>query len=113
MTDLTPEQLEVQSWARDFARRHIAPRALALDKDPESPLRDELLREAARAGILGASLPEFLGGAGHDPLTGALATEEYGVEKLLRDAKLTQIYEGTNQINRFEIMEAVSAERGT
>ncbi|MFN8546211.1 MAG: acyl-CoA dehydrogenase family protein [Candidatus Binatia bacterium] len=77
MTDLTPEQEEVRSWARDFARRHIAPRALALDKNPESPLRDELLREAARAGILGASLPEFLGGAGHDPLTGVLATEEF------------------------------------
>ncbi len=28
---------------------------------------------------------------------------EMGVEKLMRDAKLTQIYEGTNQINRLEI----------
>ncbi len=37
---------------------------------------------------------------------------EYGVEKLLRDAKLTQIYEGTNQINRFEIMEGLLEERG-
>jgi acyl-CoA dehydrogenase len=27
-------------------------------------------------------------------------TKEYTVEKLMRDAKLTQIYEGTNQINR-------------
>jgi alkylation response protein AidB-like acyl-CoA dehydrogenase len=27
-------------------------------------------------------------------------TKEYLVEKLMRDAKLTQIYEGTNQINR-------------
>lgn len=26
--------------------------------------------------------------------------QEYGVEKFYRDAKLTQIYEGTNQINR-------------
>jgi len=26
--------------------------------------------------------------------------KEYMVEKLMRDAKLTQIYEGTNQINR-------------
>lgn len=25
---------------------------------------------------------------------------EYGIEKFYRDAKLTQIYEGTNQINR-------------
>lgn len=28
------------------------------------------------------------------------AAEEYGVEKLYRDVKLTQIYEGTNQVNR-------------
>jgi alkylation response protein AidB-like acyl-CoA dehydrogenase len=27
-------------------------------------------------------------------------TKEYMVEKLMRDAKLTQIYEGTNQVNR-------------
>jgi len=27
-------------------------------------------------------------------------TKDYVVEKLMRDAKLTQIYEGTNQVNR-------------
>ncbi|MFH1537308.1 MAG: acyl-CoA dehydrogenase family protein [bacterium] len=31
------------------------------------------------------------------------AAVEYGVEKALRDAKLTQIYEGTNQINRLYV----------
>lgn len=30
---------------------------------------------------------------------------DYNVEKSLRDARLTQIYEGTNQINRFSIIE--------
>jgi alkylation response protein AidB-like acyl-CoA dehydrogenase len=30
---------------------------------------------------------------------------DWGVEKALRDARLTQIYEGTNQINRFAIIE--------
>jgi alkylation response protein AidB-like acyl-CoA dehydrogenase len=29
--------------------------------------------------------------------------EEYGIEKLYRDAKLTQLYEGTNQVNRLYI----------
>jgi alkylation response protein AidB-like acyl-CoA dehydrogenase len=48
---------------------------------------------------------QILGGYGY--------MQEYGVEKLLRDAKLTQIYEGTNQINRFEIMEAIAAERAS
>ena len=27
-------------------------------------------------------------------------TKDYAVEKYMRDAKLTQIYEGTNQVNR-------------
>ncbi|MBW2291257.1 MAG: acyl-CoA dehydrogenase family protein [Deltaproteobacteria bacterium] len=54
----------------------MAPRALELDKNPESPVRDELIREAAQAGLMGNNLPEFLGGQGHDPLTGALVTEE-------------------------------------
>ena len=35
---------------------------------------------------------QILGGAGY--------MQEYGVERMMRDAKLTQIYTGTNQINR-------------
>jgi acyl-CoA dehydrogenase len=77
---LSDEQREVQQWAREFAQREIAPRALLLDKDPESPEREVLLRAAARAGLLGSSLPDFLGGAGHDPVTGALVTEELAAE---------------------------------
>jgi alkylation response protein AidB-like acyl-CoA dehydrogenase len=76
MIELTTEQREIQEWAREFAARYVTPRALELDKNPESPLRDELLREAAKAGLFGNSLPEFLGGLGHDPLTGVLVTEE-------------------------------------
>ena len=33
------------------------------------------------------------------------------LEKLLRDAKLTQIYEGTNQLNRLEVFEGLVVER--
>lgn len=57
--------------------------------------------DAAVANALDAI--QILGGYGY--------MHEYGVEKLLRDAKLTQIYEGTGQINRFEIMESIEAER--
>ena len=32
---------------------------------------------------------------------------ETGVEKLLRDAKLIQIYEGTNEINRLTFTEGL------
>ena len=37
-------------------------------------------------------------------------TKEYPVEKLFRDAKLMQIYEGTNQIQRVVIARELLAE---
>jgi alkylation response protein AidB-like acyl-CoA dehydrogenase len=37
---------------------------------------------------------------------------EYGVEKMLRDAKITQIYEGTNQIQRAQIALELTREMG-
>jgi butyryl-CoA dehydrogenase len=38
---------------------------------------------------------------------------EYRVEKMLRDAKITQIYEGTNQIQRAQIAIELTKEMGT
>jgi len=38
---------------------------------------------------------QILGGYGY--------IEEYPVERMMRDAKITQIYEGTNQIQRIVI----------
>ncbi|MCC6224982.1 MAG: acyl-CoA dehydrogenase family protein [Microthrixaceae bacterium] len=73
---LSSAQCEAREWAKEFARRSIAPRALELDDNPDSPERDALLREAAAAGILGVSLPEVLGGSGMDQISGALVTEE-------------------------------------
>jgi alkylation response protein AidB-like acyl-CoA dehydrogenase len=36
--------------------------------------------------------------------------KEYPIEKYMRDAKITQIYEGTNQIQRDEIARALIKE---
>lgn len=76
MPELTPEQRELQAWAREFAERYVAPRALEIDAHPESPLRDELIREGAKAGILGSNLPELLGGTAKSLLDGIIVTEE-------------------------------------
>ena len=35
---------------------------------------------------------QLFGGAGY--------TQDFPVERMMRDAKITQIYEGTNQVNR-------------
>ena len=42
---------------------------------------------------------QILGGYGY--------TRDYPVERYLRDAKITQIYEGTNQIQRLVISRAI------
>ena len=45
---------------------------------------------------------QLLGGYGY--------TKEYPVERYMRDAKVTQIYEGTNQIQRIVIAKALTKE---
>ena len=45
---------------------------------------------------------QILGGYGY--------MKEYPVEKMMRDAKITQIYEGTNQIQRAVIASSVIKE---
>ena len=114
---------------------HSAARARVGQAPPRARVRDELIREAARgrvwksAAAIAAEKPslelasmartiasdaavanatdaiQVLGGNGY--------MREYGVEKQLRDAELTQIYEGTYQIDRFEIMEAVMEKIGS
>jgi len=102
----------IQLMLADMAIRVEAARGLiwsALDAatagSPSLQLASMAKTFASDAAVANATdAIQILGGNGY--------MREYGVEKLLRDAKLTQIYEGTNQINRFEIMEAVLEERG-
>ena len=42
---------------------------------------------------------QLLGGAGY--------TREFPVERMMRDAKVTQIYEGTNQVQRIVVARRV------
>ena len=46
---------------------------------------------------------QALGGAGY--------TKDFPVERMMRDAKVTQIYEGTNQIQRVVIARRLLDER--
>ena len=57
---------------------------------------NEMAREVAGAAV------QLLGGYGY--------MKEYPVEKMMRDAKITQIYEGTNQIQRDVIAHALIRE---
>lgn len=71
---LTPEQLEIQSLARDFTRREVAPRARHTDETSEF---DRVLYEQmAELGFVGMMTPQEYGGAGSDNVTWCLVVEE-------------------------------------
>ena len=70
----TEDQLSIQSIARDFAHKRIAPVAAELDAKGEFPL--ENIREMGRLGLMGIEVPEAYGGAGMDPIAYVLAMIE-------------------------------------
>ena len=75
---LTPEQVELQKTAHDFAAREIRPVAAALDKEPDPMKRFpwDVLEKGSRLGLRTLALPKALGGAGCDNLTLCLVGEE-------------------------------------
>ena len=99
-----------------------------LTVDPERPVLGKpvrlrlAMRDRDDKAVVKGSVTVRLTGAGYDPVEVTLKqdenapatdavqvfggngyTKEYPVEKLMRDAKLMQIYEGTNQIQRLVI----------
>jgi alkylation response protein AidB-like acyl-CoA dehydrogenase len=72
--ELSPEQRETQSLAREFAQAEIEPNASAWDRDHGFPR--ELLGKLAGLGLLGVCVPEEYGGAGTDFLSYILVLEE-------------------------------------
>ncbi|MBP9087592.1 MAG: acyl-CoA dehydrogenase family protein [Kofleriaceae bacterium] len=71
---ITEEQNLVQRTARDAADRLLAPKAAQRDVTSEFPLHE--LRELAKLGLLGVTVPEALGGAGADTVAYSLAMQE-------------------------------------
>ncbi len=82
---LTEEQVMIRDLSRTIADNEIRPVAAEYDRTGEFPW--PVVRKIAEAGLFG--------GSGY--------MRDYPIEKYMRDAKITQIYEGTNQIQREEI----------
>ena len=72
--ELSPEQREIQSLAREFARGEIEPNASEWDRNHGFPR--ELLGKLAELGLMGVCVPEAYGGAGTDFLSYILVLEE-------------------------------------
>jgi alkylation response protein AidB-like acyl-CoA dehydrogenase len=72
--ELSPEQREIQTVAREFADAEIAPYATAWDREHRFP--HELVPKLAELGLMGVCIPEELGGAGADFVSYMLVLEE-------------------------------------
>jgi alkylation response protein AidB-like acyl-CoA dehydrogenase len=79
MIDLTPseEQKALQSLAREFAQKEIAPVALPYDKEPVFP--EKIIKKAHAAGLMNLTCPKEYGGQGLGLVTSSLITEEMNV----------------------------------
>src|SRR5918992_3480791 len=74
LTQLTPEQREIQQAARDFAQAEIAPYAAQWDRDAH--FEPALVQKLGELGFLGMLVPESYDGLGLDTLTYLVALEE-------------------------------------
>ncbi len=72
--DLTADQREIQTLARDLADAEIVPNAGAWDREHRFPA--ELFPKLAELGLMGVCVPEEYGGAGADFLSYILVLEE-------------------------------------
>lgn len=61
--ELTEEQKQIQSVARDFARRELAPLAARLDRGTDRPLFLANLKKLAELGLMGINVKAEYGGA--------------------------------------------------
>ena len=74
LTPLTEEQRAVQSTAREFAARELAPNVDAWDRDAH--FEPSLIGKLAELGFLGMMVPEEFDGLGLETLTYLVALEE-------------------------------------
>lgn len=74
---LSPEQEQLRSAAERFAKERIKPVALRFDQEPE--LAEQVVDEAAKAGILGLAVPEEYGGGGGSNVECCFVLEELAV----------------------------------
>ncbi len=72
--NLTDEQKALQNMPKEFAERNFAPIVDEYEEEEKCPMH--LFEEMAKAGFLGANVPEKLGGMGLDSISQMLITKE-------------------------------------
>ncbi len=74
--DLTPKQLQLQSWCREFVETTVMTKARYWDKQASFPW--DIYDAAHDAGLINKYVPSAYGGQGSSLLDGCIANEELG-----------------------------------
>ena len=73
LLNLTPDQREIQSLAREFALNEIAP--FIAEWDEQAHFEPSIVKKMGDLGLLGIEIPEEYGGMGLDKVSGCIASE--------------------------------------
>ena len=110
---LSPEQKFLIKMTKEFANTELASGISYRDRHSQFPR--EQIKKIGELGLMGMMVPKKWGGSGFNTAAYVLAIEcvqihrsygyiqDYGVERLMRDAKITEIYEGTSEIQELVI----------
>jgi butyryl-CoA dehydrogenase len=104
------EQQAVGFMLADMATRIDAARALVYRAARLKDMGLPLSKEASMAKMYATDTAVWVAGNAVQILGGYGYCKEYPVERMMRDAKVTQIYEGTNQIQRLVIAKNLARE---
>jgi butyryl-CoA dehydrogenase len=97
------EHQSVQNFLADMLNQVDAARYLTLSAAAKKDAGLEYAREAAQAKLFASEAAMFCANKGIQIHGGYGYVTEYPAERHLRDAKITEIYEGTSEIQRFVI----------
>jgi alkylation response protein AidB-like acyl-CoA dehydrogenase len=75
--DFSEEHRMIAETAEQFMENEVVPRIEAMEAKKEG-VNEELLRQAAAIGLLGASIPEAYGGEGLDQISSTILSEKTG-----------------------------------
>lgn len=98
----------IQNYLADMSTRIDASRLLTMHASKLKDLKQPFTRQAAEAKLFASETAMWVTVKAVQVHGGYGYVKEFNVERYMRDAKITEIYEGTSEIQRLVIAEQVS-----
>jgi butyryl-CoA dehydrogenase len=107
---LIAEHQSIQNYIAEMITRTDAARLLTMSAARNKDVGKSFIREAAMAKLFAAETANWVADKAVQVHGGYGYVKDYPVERFLRDAKITEIYEGTSEIQRLVIASRLYSE---